>query len=509
MTTSVAVTPERSEFWAFTKPYMNIPIVIVARTDVTYITHMQELAGKKVAVVDGYAVNDWIPRDFPEIRLIRVKTVQEGLEALQRREVFAYIENMLVVGYYLTKLKMATTLKIVGNTPYINAQSMAVRKDWTPLAGILDKVLDSISEGERNDIYRRWLPVRYEHGFDYALLWQALAVLAVILLGIAVWIRKLTKEIARRKKAEAASSESEERYRSFFAHSIDAVLLTAPDGSILEANPEACRIFGRTEEEIRQGGRAGVIDMTDPRLPAALEERERTGRFKGELNFVRKDGTSFPGEISSGVFTDRNGNHRTSMIIRDMTERRRVEAEQERFLHILESSLNEIYVFDSVNLAFKYVNRGALRNLGYTLEIILGMTPLDLKPEFTEDSFHQTIGPLLRHEQETLVFNTVHRRADGSLYPVEVHLQLVEVESRRMFLAIILDITGRKQAEEEIRLLNVELEQRIKERTAELEQKIIEIERINKLFVGRELRMAELKERIRELEETGGSGSSQ
>jgi PAS domain S-box-containing protein len=92
-----------------------------------------------------------------------------------------------------------------------------------------------------------------------------------------------------------------------------------------------------------------------------------------------------------------------------------------------------------------------LRNLGYTREAMRGMTPLDLKPEFTEESFRQTILPLLRHEQEQLFFNTVHRRADGSLYPVEVHLQLVELEGQRVFLAMILDITERKLAEEEQR----------------------------------------------------------
>jgi C4-dicarboxylate-specific signal transduction histidine kinase len=67
--------------------------------------------------------------------------------------------------------------------------------------------------------------------------------------------------------------------------------------------------------------------------------------------------------------------------------------------------------------------------------------------------------------------------------------------------AIARDITERKKAEEEIRKLNTELEERVRERTAELESKITEIERMNKLFVGRELAMIELKEKIAEMEE--------
>ncbi|MGB0128362.1 MAG: transporter substrate-binding domain-containing protein, partial [Rhodocyclaceae bacterium] len=77
MTTSVTPTPERETFWAFTKPYMGAPIVIVTNPEVTYLADMRELAGKQVAVVGGYAATEWIPRDFPEIRLVRVKTVRE------------------------------------------------------------------------------------------------------------------------------------------------------------------------------------------------------------------------------------------------------------------------------------------------------------------------------------------------------------------------------------------------------------------------------------------------
>jgi PAS domain S-box-containing protein len=160
---------------------------------------------------------------------------------------------------------------------------------------------------------------------------------------IAAVRRRLDEAEEIRRHADVELKESEERYRSFFDHSIDAVLLTAPDGGILHANPEACRIFQRTEEELRQVGRAGVIDPTDPRLAAALEERQRTGRFKGELNFIRKDGTSFPGEISTGIFTDREGNIRTCMIIRDVTTRNRMEKE-------IKSQLEELQRWQDVML---------------------------------------------------------------------------------------------------------------------------------------------------------------
>jgi PAS domain S-box-containing protein len=130
-------------------------------------------------------------------------------------------------------------------------------------------------------------------------------------------------DILELKQAELAIRESEDRFRSLFENSIDAVLLATGDGTVLAANPEACRIFGRTEDEICRIGRRGLVD--DPRLAELLAEREISGRFKGELTFVRKDGSRFPGEVSSAVYKDRSGAPRASVIIRDITERKQAE----------------------------------------------------------------------------------------------------------------------------------------------------------------------------------------
>ena len=73
-------------------------------------------------------------------------------------------------------------------------------------------------------------------------------------------------------------------------------------------------------------GRDAVVDPTDPRLAPALEERMRTGRFRGRLTCLRKDGTLFPGEVATALFTDRDGAVRTTMIIRDVTDRKAAEA---------------------------------------------------------------------------------------------------------------------------------------------------------------------------------------
>ncbi|MCL6558184.1 MAG: PAS domain S-box protein [Firmicutes bacterium] len=121
------------------------------------------------------------------------------------------------------------------------------------------------------------------------------------------------------------------------------------------------------------------------------------------------------------------------------------------YRRIFEDSLNEIYIFHPETLKFIAVNRGARENLGYTIEELSTMTPLDLKPELDLQSFRELLAPLVSGEQEQVLLNTVHRRKDGSLYPAEVHLQLFEHSGEKVCLALIIDLSERRQMEEELR----------------------------------------------------------
>ena len=133
--------------------------------------------------------------------------------------------------------------------------------------------------------------------------------------GQVVALQSSSIEITGRKQAEKVLRVSEARFRLIFENSVDAILLTAPDGRVYAANPAACRMFGLSEAELCQLGRDGVTDPSDPRLAPALEERQRTGRFKGELTLLRGDGQPFKAELTSMVFQE-GEEVRTSMIIR-------------------------------------------------------------------------------------------------------------------------------------------------------------------------------------------------
>ena len=118
---------------------------------------------------------------------------------------------------------------------------------------------------------------------------------------------------------------NEERYRSLYMNAMDAILVTSPDGRVLHANPAACQLFGRTESDIQALGRSGLLDATDPRLGPALASRAATGHFRGELTFIRHGGEPFPGELTTSLFVGENGETRSTIIIRDITQRKQSE----------------------------------------------------------------------------------------------------------------------------------------------------------------------------------------
>jgi len=117
---------------------------------------------------------------------------------------------------------------------------------------------------------------------------------------------------------------------------------------------------------------------------------------------------------------------------------------------ILEASPNEVYIFDGKTLQIEYANPRAIKNTGYLLEELEQMTAVDLKPQLTEEDITQLVAPLINGEETQINFETIHRRADGSTYPVQVYLQLVKDQSQARFLAIVVDMSQQKYAEQSL-----------------------------------------------------------
>ncbi len=140
-----------------------------------------------------------------------------------------------------------------------------------------------------------------------------------------------------------------------------------------------------------------------------------------------------------------------------------------RLGRILDESPNELYLFDAQTLHFILVNLGSQRNLGYAMDELRNMTPLDLKPEFNAETFENLIAPLRRGDVESVIFEAEHQRKDRTLYPVEVRLHLSTREAAPVFVAIVQDITAKKVMEKALR----ESEQQTRQLLENLESAIV------------------------------------
>ncbi|GEO11176.1 response regulator [Segetibacter aerophilus] len=235
------------------------------------------------------------------------------------------------------------------------------------------------------------------------------------------------QDITASKLAEIAIKESEERYRAFFENSMDGILITVTDGHVTSANPAACAMFQMTEAEICKAGRFGLVDTTDERLPAGLEQRELEGKVKGVINFLRKDGSRFPGEITSSVYGTDDGEKRTSMIIRDVTERKKADEqilntslELKRALtdveKIMDSSLDIICSIDNTG-RFVTVSSAANSIWGYEPCELKGALYMDLVYPADEKITLQAARDIVQGNAVTMFENRCVKK-DGSIVPM-------------------------------------------------------------------------------------------
>ncbi len=229
-----------------------------------------------------------------------------------------------------------------------------------------------------------------------------------------------------------------------------AVMTIDAQGTLVEVNAATTVMFGYPKEELL--GRN--VKLLMPKHHAVkhdgyIQHHLVTGetRFIGQgrkVQGLRQDGTVFPMHVAVGRF-EQDGHPYFTGIAHDLSKQERAEDNATRFGRIIDESLNEIYVFDADSLNFSMVNCGALDNLGYCLEDMLHMVPVDIKPRITPAEFDRLLLPLRTGELDRLQFQTVHQRKDGTQYDVDIVMHLSDAVSPPEFVAIVQDCTERNR----------------------------------------------------------------
>ena len=236
-------------------------------------------------------------------------------------------------------------------------------------------------------------------------------------------------------------------------HTDNAVIITDANGIIEWVNPGFEQIAGYTLGEVI-GEKPGELLQgpdTNPETVALIRERIAAGKsVSTEILNYHRDGTSYWLSLSIQPIRDDSGKiDRFIAIESDITERKKADDISRRLRTTLDLTEESIYTFKPDTLNFIYANRSGQEQVGYRFEELQQLTPCDLLPDYDEQEFRKIVEPLLRGEQESITFETVHRHRDGTLIPVEAFFQyLAPTGEPHRIVNIMRDITERKRLDQ-------------------------------------------------------------
>lgn len=264
--------------------------------------------------------------------------------------------------------------------------------------------------------------------------------------GIMGVFRNVTEEKIALQNLEG----SEQKYRTFFENSLDGILLTGVDGKVHAANPAACAIFGMTEAEICERGRENLCDQSDVRLQEALRYRSVEGSIQTEIGMIRKDGSVFPAEISSSIFQlEGESVPRTSTIIRDVTDKKRILVELKkselRYKSLFNFNPLPVFMFNEYSLEIIDVNPSACSHYGYTQEEFVGMPLQSIRPASEVKRLERIIEERKHNKLTSWKTSAIHCKKDGTIIDVEIDSHRFYIDKTSYIIAVCTDITESKK----------------------------------------------------------------
>ena len=241
--------------------------------------------------------------------------------------------------------------------------------------------------------------------------------------------------------------ESRKRFHTLFDFSNDGLFILDMQGNFIDINKTAYERLGYAKDEMLA---MKITELDPPEFAAKAPERinqiinDEISVF--ETAHYRKDGSIMPVEVNARLI-ELDGEKVVFSVVRDITERKQAEERLRLTQFVSDHASDGIFWIDE-QARICYVNEAAAREHGYAKEELLGLSLLDLKLGFYADAWLATWQEL--KQKGHIIFETMHRRKDGSVFPVEVAANFVSFGDKEYSVAFARDITERKQAEEAI-----------------------------------------------------------
>jgi signal transduction histidine kinase len=192
-------TPQRLEYMSFTKPFIELPAVIIVRKQVVSALALNDLKGMKVGVISGYGIHDHIVNNYPDLQLDPVENIKAGLNKVSFGMLDAMVVNIALASVYIEKGGL-TNLRVAGESGFTYQWALAVRNDWPTFTRILDKALLQITPEERKAIYRKWVALDHDiwARIKNILIGIGAVLLIVGVITILYWNRSLKTQVQKR-----------------------------------------------------------------------------------------------------------------------------------------------------------------------------------------------------------------------------------------------------------------------------------------------------------------------
>lgn len=177
------ITQERKKFLNFTKSYYYAPYVVATTSDKVFIDDIRRRLDKTYGVVENSAVFDDLKKLYPNIKLVAVENVLEGLQSVLDGKLYGFINMAPTIAYNMQEHAIID-IKISAKLSTGYRLAVAVKKDKTQLYTTLAKLVDKLDENTKTQIEMRWLSLIKEERVDYSLIYKILFVFVFILLAL-------------------------------------------------------------------------------------------------------------------------------------------------------------------------------------------------------------------------------------------------------------------------------------------------------------------------------------
>lgn len=316
-------TPERRTYMNFSEPYLEIPLVLAARTVNPFISDITTLTDKKMGVVKGYAFGELLRNKYPTMKIIDVSSIDKGLQMVADRELYGYIGTLVTVSHAIRQ-KYTGELKIAGKFNEQWKLGIASRNDAPLLLSIFNHAIDSISDTSRQQIINKWISVTVESGVDYTLLWRILAVVSVIFLGLLYHshtLRRYNRKLKQQNREIIRQTNLLKQTQTALLLTQQAVdacafpicwLTPHPELSrttFIQANRAAAEMLGYSREEMMK---LAITDFDREQTQETWEKLLQILKVRQSISkqavFTRKNGSTFPTEtyISSFQYEEKS-----------------------------------------------------------------------------------------------------------------------------------------------------------------------------------------------------------